>query len=151
MKSLLFLLFTVAVGLAQSSAPTGTAPVKPPSAALMETKPAATAPEGTAPAVGDVKDPTKASPALKQAMTPPRPAAGAPAAAPPLPVVVMRGRVIAKHRPPTAIIEVDGKMYIVGIGSLVGGQGGSVMKVLDLNSTEIKLEVSPLNEVLILR
>jgi hypothetical protein len=153
MKPLLLvlaLLGLVAAGLAQAPAPTGTAPAKPTGTAPADTKPTPTEQGGTIAPSGDFKDPTKASPALREAMTPARPTP-APGAPPRLPTVFLRGRVLAKDRPPTAIVEVDGKLYVVVVGSLVAGPGNTVLRITDLTSNDVKIAVEPLKETIILR
>jgi len=63
-----------------------------------------------------------------------------------LPLVTLRGRVLAKDRTPTAMLELDGKLYVVIKGSTLATQGNTMLKII-----ELKKDVSPLNEVIILR
>ena len=67
------------------------------------------------------------------------------------PVISLKGRVLAKDRPPTAILDVDGKLYVVGKGSTLNGPGNSVLKIVELNKVEVRVEVSPQNETITLR
>ncbi len=72
--------------------------------------------------------------------------------APRLPNVVLRGRVLARDRPPVALIELDPKqpplLITKGTTLMVGGLKLSVTEV---SATEVRIEVSPLNETIVLR
>ena len=68
-----------------------------------------------------------------------------------LPQVVLKGRVLAKDRPPLAMLEVDGKLFMVAKGSALMSAGTMIVRVIDVTGAEIRLEVGPLNEVITLR
>ena len=75
-----------------------------------------------------------------------------PASAPPkAPGIALRARIIRKGQAPTALIEVDGRIYTVTTGSMMVGSGNTTLKVVELNSTEVRLEVQPLKEFIVLR
>jgi hypothetical protein len=106
--------------------------------------------DGKAPDPG--KDPTKASPKLKEALAPTALGQGGTAATPRLPGLVLRGRIILKDRPPAALIEVDAKErpVLVFEGSAVT-VGGLRLQVIEVGTREVRIEVQPLNEIIVLR
>ena len=98
----------------------------------------------------DLKDPTRPSPKLREAMNAGKAAPAAPGASR-FPVVALRGRIIAKGRPPAALVEGEGKLYTVSQGSVLPGGGSTILRVTEVSSTEVRLEVAPLNETILLR
>jgi hypothetical protein len=95
---------------------------------------------------GELKDPTIPSAKLKTVLNQGK--GGGPGS---LPNVVLRGRIISKDGPPAAILQLDGKTFIVGKGSILPGPGNITMRVEDINTLEVRIEVLPLKEVLSLR
>jgi hypothetical protein len=97
------------------------------------------------------KDPTKASPKLKEVIDPPKLAPGA-VGPTKLPSPVLRGRVIGKDRPPAVLLELEPKTppALVSQGSTLS-VGGYRLKVLEVTASEVRIEVAPLNEIMILR
>lgn len=92
-------------------------------------------------------DPTMPSDKLREAIE-----SGKAEAAPRLPTVILRGRVLAKDKPPAALLEVDLKQppQLVGKGTrLLSGK--LKLTVTEVNDTEVRIEVSPLNETIVLR
>ncbi len=100
------------------------------------------------------KDPTSPSPKLKELLQPDKtgkyaaPVAGA---GPRMPLLALRGRVVSGVRPAVALLEVDGKLYSIGNGSSLSGGGNTILRILEITSGEVRIEVQPLNEVVILR
>lgn len=72
--------------------------------------------------------------------------------APRMPHVVLRGRVLADGKPAVALIELDPKQppLPVSKGSTLSS-GGLKLTVSDVTATEVRIEVSPLNETIVLR
>jgi hypothetical protein len=93
-------------------------------------------------------DPTIPSAKLKQVLNQGK--GGGPAS---LPNVVLRGRIISKDGAPAAILQVGDKSFIVGKGSIlaVPGSGNTTVRVEDINSLEVHVEVLPQKEMLGLR
>ncbi len=109
-------------------------------------------PAPPAPPAPSLRDPTLPSARLREAMEvgkAPNLVSTGPTHKSPL--ISLKGRVLAKDRPPTAILEVDGKLYVVGKGSTLNGPGNSVLKIVELNKVEVRVEVSPQNETITLR
>ena len=107
-----------------------------------------TAPSGD---LRDLKDPTVPSKKLSDALNPKKGVAPAAPGASRVPGLSLRGRIIVKGKPPTVLLEVDSKLYTVSKDSLVPGGGGTILKVVEVTSTEVRLEVRPQNEVIVLR
>jgi hypothetical protein len=63
----------------------------------------------------------------------------------------LRARIIARGKPPAALLEIEGKIYTVGKGSVVTGANNTMLRVLEINSTEVRIESSPGKEILSLR
>ncbi len=68
-----------------------------------------------------------------------------------LPQIVLKGRVLNKARPPAALLEIDGVMHMVGQGSVLTGQGNIVMRIVEINSSDVRIHVEPFNEFMMLR
>ncbi len=84
----------------------------------------------------------------------PAPVPATPAAAPApaaLPSLVLRGRIIAQDRAPALLVEVDGRLQFFTRGSVVPGPGNTTLRVQEMSNSEVKILISPQNEVLILR
>lgn len=90
-----------------------------------------------APPAGPLPDPTVPSPRLQKAMMRDKPAAAAPTSQVKF---QLRGRVIAPDRTPLALLEVDGKMILVGKGQEVGS-GPSAFKVVELSKAIVRVEI----------
>ena len=96
---------------------------------------------------GDVPDPTKLDPVWQQIFAH-KNAKGALNTK--FPNVSLRGRVLSREKPAMAIIEIDGKTFIVGKDSLLTS-ASMVMKIVELNGSEVRIEISPSNEIIVLR
>jgi len=94
---------------------------------------------------GALRDPTKASPKMRDVLNT-KTSAGSKVSA-----LGLRARIIAKNKPPAALLEVEGKLYAVGKGSVVAGGGNTILKVLDINSDGVRVESSPSKEIFWLR
>jgi hypothetical protein len=68
-----------------------------------------------------------------------------------LPYVALKGRIVQKGKTPAALLEVDGKLYLVNQKSVLSGSNNLTLKILELNASEVRIEVSPLNEIIVLR
>ena len=126
-------------------------PVGPPPAPIEEKKPPEEV-EKIGPILvpsGQMKDPTSASTKLKEVLNPLKTGVGGPAGS--IPFVSLRGRIVTKDRPPTAVLDMGGRLYVVNEGSILPTAGGVTLKVLSISAGDVRIEVSPLKEVLSLR
>lgn len=79
------------------------------------------------------------------------------AGAPGLPPVVLRGRIVGPLEPPAAMLEIDGQLYIVQQGSSLPvpsaafGPGGLTLNITELNNSEVRIEIMPLRQEIVLR
>lgn len=123
------------------------APVSPAGAA----GPPLELPEVQPPAGPVVPDPTKPSDKLNKALNPaPKGAVPGPAALlPKIPPMALKARVLAAGKPGAVVIEADGHQYTVGPG-VTFVAGGMPMRVLEVTRTEVRIEVLPLNEIIVL-
>ena len=100
------------------------------------------------------KDPTNPSPKLKELLQPDKsgkyaaPVAGA---GPRMPLLALRGRVVSSTGSAVALLEVEGKLYSIAKGSSLSGGGNTILRIVDITIGEVRIEVLPLNEVVILR
>jgi hypothetical protein len=96
-------------------------------------------------------DPTKPTPELRQALEVPK--GGPDGAAPRMPAITLKGRVIAQDQPPAALLEIDPRQppRLVTKGSVVVLNGNLRLRVVEVTVGEVRIEVSPLNETIILR
>lgn len=108
-------------------------------------------PDGLTAPSGELKDPTIPSPKVKDALNPNKGAAPTAPGASRVPIIGLRGRVIVRGRPATVLLEIDNKLYTVSKDSLVSGGGNTILKILEVTSTEVRIEVKPINEVIVLR
>jgi hypothetical protein len=93
-------------------------------------------------------DPTTPNQKLKDALN--KPAQGVPqAGAPRMPSVSVRARVIARGQSPRAYLDVDGKLYAVTLHSIIPLGGGASLRVVELSSAEVRLELLPLKEMIL--
>jgi hypothetical protein len=85
------------------------------------------------------RDPTKPSPELKEAMGN-KPIAPGPGAPEKQPVLVLKGRVLAKNKPAAALLDIDGKIYLVGKDTdfLAGGR---TLRVKDITIESVVIEL----------
>jgi hypothetical protein len=94
-------------------------------------------------------DPTTPSDRLREAMEINKAGGGA---APKMPNVVLRGRVLVQDKPAVALIELDPKAPPVAVSKGTTLMSGSLkLKVTEVSATEVRIEVSPLNETIVLR
>jgi hypothetical protein len=119
-------------------------PQAPPAPPALEPVQTVTAPPAVS---GPLPDPTKPSgpfqDLMKQKATGPGPSNRAPALA-------LRGRVIAAGKEPSAMVEVDGKLALVTAGSVLA-YGNSTVRVVEITSQEVRLEIGSSSEKLSLR
>jgi hypothetical protein len=96
---------------------------------------------------GPLPDPTNPSgpfkDLMKQKATGPMPSLRAPALA-------LRGRVLVAGKEPSAMLDVDGKLALVSAGSVLA-YGGSTLRVVEITSQEVRLEIGSSGEKLSLR
>lgn len=97
------------------------------------------------------RDPTQPSPKLKDALDLQRTLPGQPAESR-LSAIRLKGRIIAKDKPPVALIELEGKPspVLVTAGSTIS-LGSVQLRVVEVSAAEVRIEVQPLNETLSLR
>lgn len=121
-----------------------------PAKAPVETKRPAKVEPGPAPtAKQPSKDPTEPTPKLREVLDTGK---IGPAGAPTLPTIVLRGRVIIENQPAVALLEFDPKQPPVPVSAgATLGLGGLKLKVLEITATEVRIEISSREEVLILR
>jgi hypothetical protein len=65
-------------------------------------------------------------------------------------VFAIRGRVLAPGKEPSAMLEIDGKLALVMAGSVLA-YGSSTVRVLEITSQEVRLEIASSGEKLSLR
>jgi hypothetical protein len=99
---------------------------------------------------GTPRDPTLPSDRLRESLRPPIRGTPSAPAAEKVPVLVLRGRVLAKGKPPAALLEVDGKLHIVGKDSIIQA-GGQMLKVKDITAESVQVEAAPLSLTFTLR
>lgn len=95
------------------------------------------------PAAAAGQDPTIAGPEISELMGGAnRNTQGGP---PPLPGLRLRARIFARNKPPVAVIDVGGQSLSVRVGSEIQfsptGGGAVQMKVIELTTTELQIEV----------
>jgi len=147
-KALPILCLLSGLALAQAPAPKTPppAPARPTTAAEKPVPNAPVAkPEPAAP--DERRDPTEAKGKLADALNrktgPNTPALR-------IPEVILKARVISNPQQAGAVISVDGKTYTVSKDTIIAS-AGSVLKVVEIGVNEVRIEVSPLNETLVLR
>ncbi|MGE3536612.1 MAG: hypothetical protein AB7N91_04135 [Candidatus Tectimicrobiota bacterium] len=111
-------------------------------------------PSGTGPT--GLQDPTAPDARLLDLLSSaPSRAGQTPAPAEKLPRVTLRGRVLTQHTAPAAVLEIEGKFYVVRQGSelsMPGSTGGTlVLSVSVLSAEEVRIRVSPMNQIIVLR
>ena len=67
-----------------------------------------------------------------------------------LPLITIKGRIIAKDKLPAILLEVDGRVYRIFKGTVMNGLGNTTLKVTDLTRSEVTILVSPQNETMVL-
>lgn len=101
------------------------------------------------PPKGEPKDPTAPSARLKELLHQEK--SGKALATPKMPALALRGRVVFKDQPAVALLEVDGKVFLVGKGTSLPGSNNTMVRVIDVTSIEVRIEVLPFKEMVILR
>ncbi len=140
------------VGLASAEPPQPTVP--PTAPAADEDDPPDVAPKEVGAPAGKsrpgntLKDPTSPSAKMRDVLTTKATPGGA---APRVSPLALRGRVIARDKPAAALLEVDGKLYTIGKGSVLAGPNNTTIRVLDISSTEVRIQFDPLKEIVVLR
>ena len=130
--ALVLLLLGVAVGLGQAPGDAGEKDKKPEKI----TQPP------------DAQDPTTPGPIFKDILG--KKDAKGPYA-PKLPSILLKGRIVPKGKPPAALLEVDGKLYLVNQKSMLSGSANVTLKILELNASEIRIEIGPQKDIMVLR
>lgn len=98
----------------------------------------------------DTKDPTVPSERIRELLNASK--ANTPAAAPKLPTVLLKGRIISgKRRPPAALLEVEGHTFTVTKGAALVAGPNLILRVLEVSSEEVRLEIDPLKQVIVLQ
>ncbi len=97
------------------------------------------------------KDPTSPSPKLKELLHGEKAGKGAVGPGPKMPIVALRGRVISKNQPAIALLEVEGRFYSISKGSSLPGGGNTILRILEITSGEVRIEVLPLKEIIVLK
>lgn len=106
-------------------------------------------PEPPGKAKPEPRDPTKPSPELKEAMGS-KAIAPVPGAPEKQPVLVLKGRVLAKNKPAAALLDIDGKIYLVGKDTdfLAGGR---TLRVKDITIESVVIELPGSKQTITLR
>jgi len=103
----------------------------------------------------NVPDPTQPSPELLRALGANPQEAQAPAPAPPIPEMTLRGRIISEGRPAAAIVEIGGELLVVREGTelTVSGEknASGSLTIAKLTAEELRIEVADSDRTLILR
>jgi len=74
-----------------------------------------------------------------------------------LPGVALKGRIIGPSAPPAAIVELQGALYVLHeeseltVDSSEAALGGLTLRVTQITSSEVRIEVMPLSQVMVLR
>lgn len=74
-----------------------------------------------------------------------------------LPGVALKGRIIGPAAPPAAIVELQGALYVLHeeseltVDSPEAALGGLTLRVTQITSSEVRIEVMPLRQVMVLR
>jgi hypothetical protein len=124
-----------------------TAPTVATTQAVQETQPIAAPPTVQGPPPNPLPDPTNPSGPFKELLNP---KTAGPAPTGRSSTFVIRGRVLAAGKEPTAMLEVDGKLALVTAGSVLA-YGGSTVRVVEITSQEVRLEIGSSGEKLSLR
>jgi hypothetical protein len=138
-----FLLILVGLATAQRPTPVAPAPADKPVPPAVDFKNDSQPPEVVPP--GTLRDPTKPSSRMKDVLNT---KAGAGMKITPL---SLRGRVIARGQPAAALLEVEGRLYTVSKGSVITGAHNTILRVLDIDATGVRIESSPSKEIFVLR
>lgn len=114
------------------------------------------------------RDPTQPSEGLRQAVegaspskgpapnaaTQPRQATPAPAR-PIVPKVLLRGRIVASGRPPVALVDVGGVLYVVRTGTEISVSTGLgepiLLRVVDFDGESLQVRATPPDQTFIVR
>lgn len=147
---ILCLLSGLAVAQTPAPKPVPPAPARPTTGAekpVPNPPPVAGKPEPGAP--DERRDPTQASSKLAEALMKKNLPGGGPL--PKAPLIALKGRVISKDQPPAALVEIDGKLYSVGKDSVIVTGNSLILKVIEVGVIEVRIQVSPLNEMIVLR
>jgi len=103
-----------------------------------------------------LRDPTQPGPELREILVPPQAVAqGTVAGPPPMPQVALKGRVILRQRPGTALLEVDGTLISVRDGAdatVAASRAGLLtLHVLEISASAVRVEVLPQKQEIVLR
>ena len=99
------------------------------------------------PAPTEPGDPTQPSDRLREILGRGKTLNGA---APKLPLIAVRGRVVVKDKPPAALLEVNGQVQLVSKDSVLVGPANTTLKVTDLTRSTVTILVMPQNETIVL-
>ncbi|HEX3657828.1 MAG TPA: hypothetical protein VHV55_18705 [Pirellulales bacterium] len=107
------------------------------------------------PADARFRDPTQPSPEMREAIEAAQtvPAGPGPAAAAPvMPEIKMKARLLGAIGPPVAMLEVNGRLLVMHQGeeSTIANPGGGILTLVvrDLSATGVTIEVLPLKKIL---
>ena len=95
-----------------------------------------------------LEDPTKPGPRLQDAINAGKTTTTGESY---MPTLGLRGRIIVKDQNAQAIIEMDGSLYVVGKGSMLMSRGNISLRIEDVTSQEVRIEVASSKNVIILR
>lgn len=119
--------------------------------------------DGPEPGLSDeppLRDPTQPGDGLREVVAPfrmgqgPRPGGSGDSG---LPEIVLKGRIVGPEKPPAAMLEIDEFLHVVHEGSRLSvpseglGLGSITVEVKELTATEIRLEISPLRQEIVIR
>lgn len=114
----------------------GPAPSSPP--------PRAAKPEASVPRERPLRDPTVPGPTLRTLVSKP---VGGPVA---VPVVELKGRILASPRPPMVTLAVGNQLHMVPEGSRIALPGAGEIRVSKITAEEVQLQILPLDYTLTL-
>lgn len=100
----------------------------------------------TLPGTTGEKDPTQPGPLLKDLLGKGKTEVVLPSLLPKL-----KGRVLQRGKEPAAMLEVDGTLVVVGRNSIVTTRGGASLKIMEITAAEVRIEMQPSQEKIILR
>lgn len=99
----------------------------------------------------EVPDPTVPGPLFERILNPKATKGPTGASTFRMPPIAIKGRIVSKDRPASALLEFDGRLYLVNKDSILGGGNNVTLRIVELNASEVRIEVSPFNEIVILR
>ena len=105
-----------------------------------------------------LRDPTKPGEALHDLVAPLRMGQHSGAAGGGgMPQITLKGRIVGPRKPPAAMVEIDKHLHVLQEGSELSvpaphvGLGSVTLKVIELNGSQVKIEIMPLRQAIVLR